>query len=108
MANPKNSTIDETEKLAERIRNLEGVVFAGTLGGAGLLSAACSCENCGCDSKQNSGCACNPNCTCQGHTADHLDAAMKLLLGAAAHVPLNEMKGLVDLRDKIRAARKLK
>lgn len=95
----------ELELLAEQVRRLEGTVFAGMMGSGFHLAAECSCQNCGCDSRAGGSCGCNERCSCQGHTANQLDWAINVMLGAAAHVPLTEMKALVELRDRFKAAR---
>lgn len=93
----------DIKRLTDLVRRLEGVTFAGDLGGAGLV-ASCSCQNCGCDSRAGGSCGCNERCSCQGHTANHLDNAINVMLGAAAHVPLERFKELVNLRDEIKAS----
>lgn len=98
--------VTEKALLAEIIRKLDGVIFAGGLASGGFnVAAECSCQNCGCDSRAGDHCGCNERCSCQGHTASQLDWAINVMLGAAAHVPLTELKGLIELREKIKAAR---
>ena len=92
------------EQLTEKLQLLEGVIFAGGLGSGGL-AAECSCQNCACNSNWNGNCTCDPKCACQGHTAIQLDSAISTMLGAAAHVPLKDVKSLLELRDKIKKAR---
>jgi hypothetical protein len=99
------ATVTVPKELLDLMRSLPSLHFAGALHPGMMAAAECSCQNCGCDSRAGGSCACNERCTCQGHTANHLDWAMNVLLGAAAHVPLDDVKKIVSLRDQIHAAR---
>jgi hypothetical protein len=91
----------QTEEILAGLRRIEGVLFAGQLGPVGL-AASCSCQNCGCDSRAGDNCGCNPRCSCQGHTAaDRLDWALDPALGVATVLPLDDIKTLVQLREKL-------
>lgn len=105
MATSNTESVSIPKELVDLIRSLPAVHFAGGVHpGFGGLAAECSCQNCGCDSRAGGSCGCNERCACQGHTANQFDWAMNVLLGAAAHVPLEEVRTLVELRDRVRAS----
>ena len=84
------------------LRRLEGVAFAGQLGRPVSAAASCSCQNCGCDSRVGDFCGCDPKCSCQGYTAfDRMDKVLDPLLGVAAALPIEDVKTLVGMRDKL-------
>jgi len=98
----------ENQEILSILRRLEGIAFAGQLGPTIIRSsvAECSCQNCGCDSRANDSCTCNPRCSCQGYTADRIDKALDPLLGLAAALPLEDIKTLVGVRNKLADAYK--
>lgn len=100
----KQEMVGLPKEVLDLLRSLPSVHFAATLQPGGL-AADCSCQNCGCDSRADDHCGCNERCVCQGHSANQLDWAINVMLGAAAHLPLEEVKKIVELRDQIRIAR---
>jgi hypothetical protein len=96
----ETKSLENLEILAT-LRRLEGVIFAGQLSPAARMMADCSCQNCGCDARAGGSCSCNEKCSCQGHTADRLDWMLNPALGVAAVLPIEDVKTLVQLRDKL-------
>ena len=91
----------QIEEILAGLRRLEGVLFAGKLGPSGLATS-CSCQNCGCDSRTGDSCGCNERCACQGYTAsDRLDWILDPALGAATVLQLDDIKTLLQLREKL-------
>lgn len=101
----KVEMVSVPKEFIDLIRSLPSVHFAGGLQAGLGLATECSCQNCGCDSRAGGSCGCNERCSCQGHTANQLDNAINVMLGAAAVLPLDEMKKIVGLRDQIRTIR---
>jgi len=100
----KDEMVAVPKEVLELLRSLPGIHFGGFLQPGGLMSE-CSCQNCSCDARHGDGCGCNPRCSCQGHSAASLDWAINVMLGAAAEVPLEDLKKIVDFRDRLQAVR---
>jgi hypothetical protein len=96
-----DSTHLPTEEILAVLRRIEGVLFAGQLGPV-RPAASCSCQNCGCDSRAGEDCVCNPQCACfMKPSGDRLDWALDPALGVATVLPLDDIKTLIQLREKL-------
>ncbi len=101
------SKLPEGQQILAILRRLEGVQFAGQafpiVQTPGVSS--CTCQNCSCNARIDDFCGCHPNCVCQGKTAlDRPEDWMNALLGVAAALPLEDIRTLVGMRDKLQEA----
>ena len=84
------------------LSGLEGIIFAALGSAGGMASAAgCTCENCGCYTRNGDDCGCFPRCSCQDRTDLRPDSMMNALLGVASILPMDDVATLVELRDKV-------
>jgi hypothetical protein len=87
-----------------RLEVIEGLLFAGQIAVSSVL-AECSCQNCGCDSRQGQGCGCNPNCSCQGHSAitdPYRFDPFRFTFGRLIDWPLEDIKSVQELAAKVK------
>ena len=101
----------ELKEILDSVRRIEGVAFAGQINpaliatrtGASEATDKCTCQNCACFSNRGGACGCKPDCTCEGRTAIVSDfgSIFDNLIGVATILPMEDVKTLVGLRDKM-------
>ncbi len=99
------SKLPESQQILAILRRLEGVQFAGQTSPIPQTPgiSSCNCQNCQCNARSGDGCGCHPWCMCQGKTAiDGPVEWLNALLGVAAALPLEDIRTLVGMRDKLR------